>query len=180
MWWFKHVKGNEFKPVQITDRPGRIAGGTFKPGRTAQIVVAPGDLNGPIRFYECGGNPENPADWNSRDLLDREMIHGHTLAIADVNSDGNLDIFSGEMAKWERGDAVQNPKATAWIWYGDGQGGFQRTVFQEGFGFHEARLADLDGDGRIDVLSKPYTWNAPRIDVWLQTASEKSALLPQP
>jgi hypothetical protein len=180
MWWFKHVKGNEFKPVQITDRPGRIAGGKFKPGRTAQIVVAPGDLNGPIRFYECGGNPENPADWNSRDLLDREMIHGHTLAIADVNSDGNLDIFSGEMAKWERGDAVQNPKATAWIWYGDGQGGFQRTVVQEGFGFHEARLADLDGDGRIDVLSKPYTWNAPRIDVWLQTASEKSALLPQP
>ncbi|MGH7959727.1 MAG: hypothetical protein ACREH8_22315 [Opitutaceae bacterium] len=76
MHWVKHVRGNEFKSVQASDRPGRIAGGKFKPGKTAQIVVAPGDLNGPIRFYACTGNPENPADWRGRDLLDREMIHG--------------------------------------------------------------------------------------------------------
>lgn len=168
MWWFKHVQGNEFKPIQVSDRPGRIAGGRFKPGKTAQIVVAPGDLNGPIRFYECIGDPENPSDWRGRDLLDREMIHGHTLAIADIDGDRNLDIFAAEMAKWGGGPEVQNPKATAWIWYGDGKGDFRRTVFQEGFGFHEARVADLDGDGRMDILSKPYTWNAPRIDIWLQ------------
>jgi hypothetical protein len=170
MWWFKHVRGNEFKPIQVSDRPGRIAGGKFKPGKTAQIVVAPGDLNGPIRFYECVGDPEKPADWKGRDLLDREMVHGHTLAVADVDGDGNLDIFSAEMAKWGGGPEVQNPKATAWIWFGDGKGNFRRTVFQEGFGFHEARVADLDGDGRMDVLSKPYTWKAPRIDIWLQQA----------
>jgi hypothetical protein len=168
MWWFKHIKGNEFKPIQVSDRPGRIAAGRFKPGKVAQIVVAPGDLNGPIRFYECAGNPENPADWRGRDLLDREMIHGHTLELADIDGDGNLDIFSAEMAKWGRSDTIENPGATAWIWYGDGNGNFRRTVFQKGFGFHEARIADLNGDGLMDVLSKPYTWEAPRIDIWLQ------------
>lgn len=168
MWWFKHVRGSEFKPIQVSDRPGRIAGGKFKPGRTAQIVVAPGDLNGPIRFYECVGHPENPADWRGRELLEREMVHGHSLAVADVNGDGHLDIFAAEMAKWGRTENPDNPNATAWIWYGDGQGNFRRTVFKEGFGFHEARIADLDGDGRMDVLSKPYTWKAPRIDIWLQ------------
>lgn len=169
MWWFKHVEGYKFTPIQVSDRPGRIAGGRFKPGKIAQIVVAPGDLTGPIRFYECTGNPENPADWRGRDLLDREMVHGHTLAVADINGDGHLDIFSGEMAKWGRVESPpENPNATAWIWYGDGKGGFRRTVFQQGFGFHEARIADLDGDGRMDVLSKPYTWKAPRIDIWLQ------------
>jgi len=69
-----------------------------------------------------------------------------------------------------RRNEVQNPGATAWIWYGNGKGEFRRAVFQQGFGFHEARVADLDGDGRMDVLSKPYIWKTPRVDVWLQVA----------
>lgn len=168
MWWFKHVAGNEFKAVQVSDRPGRIVAGRFKPGRVAQIVVAPGDLNGPLRFYECTGDPQKSADWHGRDLLDREMIHGHSLAVADIDGDGNLDIFAAEMARWGDTPAMQNPQATAWIWYGDGHGNFRRTVFQQGVGFHEARIADLDGDGRMDVLSKPYYWKTPRIDIWVQ------------
>jgi hypothetical protein len=44
-------------------------------------------------------------------------------------------------------------------------------VFATGIGFHEARVADLNGDGKLDVLDKPYNWEAPRVDVWLQTGS---------
>jgi hypothetical protein len=25
----------------------------------------------------------------------------------------------------------------------------------------------LNGDGRVDVLQKPYNWKAPRVDIWL-------------
>jgi hypothetical protein len=73
------------------------------------------------------------------------------------------------MAKWteSRPDA-DNPNAQAWIFYGDGKGGFRKTVFATGIDFHEARVADLNGDGRMDILDKPYNWDAPRIDVWLQ------------
>jgi len=39
-------------------------------------------------------------------------------------------------------------------------------------GFHEARVADLDGDSRMDILDKPYNWEAPRVDVWLQIAAQ--------
>jgi hypothetical protein len=60
-----------------------------------------------------------------------------------------------------------NPDARAWIFYGDGRGHFDTVEFAHGMGFHETRLADLDGDGRLDVLQKPYNWNAPRVDVWL-------------
>lgn len=27
---------------------------------------------------------------------------------------------------------------------------------------------DVDGDGDLDVLGKPYSWNAPLLNIWLQ------------
>jgi len=167
--WFKYRGGMRFDPIQIGSIGGRIAAAKFKPGKYPQVVIAPGDGNGPLRFYECVGNPENPSDWHGRNLLDRDMIHGHSLQIADIDGDGHLDIFAAEMAKWtESRPDSDNPNATAWILFGDGHGNFRPTVFATGIDFHEARVADLNGDGKLDILDKPYNWNAPRIDLWLQ------------
>jgi hypothetical protein len=167
--WFKHRGGNRFQPIRICEEPGRIAAGKFKPGKYPQIVVGPGDVNGPLWFIECpSGDPTDPQSWVKRDLLNRTVIHGHSLQLGDVNGDGHLDIFAGEMAKWSRTPLLaDHPGATAWILYGDGRGNFTTTVFATGFGFHEAQVADVNGDGRLDVVSKPYTWDTPRLDIWL-------------
>jgi hypothetical protein len=167
--WFKHRGGKKFDPIQIAPIGGRVGAGKFKPGKYPQVVIAPGDGIGPLRWYECTGNPEKTADWTGHDLVGRDMVHGHSLQIADVDGDGNLDIFAAEMAKWsEQKTEPDNPQATAWILYGDGKGGFRKTVLATGIGFHEARVADLNGDGKMDILDKPYNWEAPRVDVWLQ------------
>ena len=175
--WFKHRGGNKFQPVRICDEPGRIAAGRFKPGKFPQLVVAPGDVNGPLLLLECeGGDPLEPKSWVKRDLLGRTVVHGHSLQLGDVNGDGHLDIFAGEMAKWERTDVpADHPGARGWILYGDGRGNFTPTVFAIGFGFHEARLADVNGDGRLDLVNKPYTWQAPRIDLWLNQGNQPGA-----
>jgi hypothetical protein len=166
--WFKHRGGTKFDAIPIGKIGGRVAAGKLKPGKYPQVIIAPGDGNGPLCEYECVGDPEKTSDWIGHELLDREMIHGHSLQIADIDGDGNSDIFAAEMAKWKNGKEADNPNATAWILYGDGKGNFRKAVFQSGVGFHEARVADLDGDGRMDILSKPYTWMTPRLDVWLQ------------
>ncbi len=64
---------------------------------------------------QCDGNPLNSADWHGRKLLDRDMIHGHTLDLGDLNGDGNLDILTAEQGRWKRGpEELDNPDATAW------------------------------------------------------------------
>jgi sugar phosphate isomerase/epimerase len=177
-YWFRYVPGTRFKAIRIAEQGGRVAVGKFKAGKYPQIVISPGDGTGKLMLYEYTGQPErdSPEDstkWVGRDLLGRTMIHGHTLELGDINHDGYLDIFTAEMAKWsEKSPEPDNPVAEALLFYGDGQGGFRKEVFKTGWGFHEARLADLDGDADLDILSKPYTWKAPRLDVWLQNGTE--------
>ena len=167
--WFKHTGGKQFKQIEFATHGGLIFAGYFKKSKYPQIVVSPGDAAaGPLCWYECMGDPLNRADWKPHKLLDRDIIHGHSLQLGDIDGDGNLDIFSAEMAKWhERQAETDNTNATAWIFYGDGQGNFRQTELDKGEGWHEARLRDLDGDGDLDLLNKPYNWDTPRVDVWL-------------
>jgi hypothetical protein len=166
-YWFRNEGGGKFNPIKVGTIGGRIRAGRFLAGKYAQIVIGPGDGSGPLKLYECKGNPEDPASWTGTDLLGKDMVHGHTLDVGDIDGDGNLDIFAAEMAKWTNKAQPDNPEATAWILYGDGKGRFRKTVLDEREDWHEGKLADVDGDGDLDIINKPYTWEAPRIDVWL-------------
>ena len=172
-YWFKHTDGNTFVPTAFAPMGGRIKAGQFKPGRYPQIVVAPGDGVGPLQWYECVGDPMKSSHWQEHVLL-AHMVHGHSLELGDIDHDGHLDIFCAEMAKWtEKKTEPDNPNATLWIFYGDGKGNFRQTELATHHGTHEARLADLDGDGDLDILDKPYNWEAPRVDVWLNQLDKK-------
>ena len=170
-YWFKYEGAGKFKAIKIADIGGRIKAGKFKPGKYAQVVIAPGDGSGPLMFYECTGDPADSSSWKGRNLLGRDMIHGHTLDVGDIDGDGNLDIFAAEMGRWTAKPGIDNPNATAWILYGDGQGHFRKTILDKGEGWHEGKLADVDGDGDLDVINKPYSWDTPRIDVWLNNGT---------
>ena len=160
--WFKHIGGTNYL-TNIIDAgysfSRSAAGQLIKDGRP-EVVLVVGDGIAPMIMYEW-----QKGTWIGTVLLE-EVDNGHTLDIVDFDGDGNLDIFNAEM------DLGQNPDAKAWILLGDGKGNFKNTVVIEGYGNHESRIADLDGDGDYDILGKPYKWKAPRLDIWLNEGIE--------
>jgi hypothetical protein len=162
--WFKHTGGMNFVPEIIDDsqRFTRVAVGQLKEGSRPQVVFVAGDAIGPLKWYEWTGE-----QWIGHDLLGFNVDHGHSLEVADIDGDGNLDIFVAEM-RLNGG----NPNSSMWIFYGDGQGNFTETVVATGFGNHESRIGDLTGNGKLDILGKPYNWETPRLDIWLNSPSQ--------
>lgn len=132
-----------------------VAGQLIEGGRP-EVVLSVGDGLGPLVLYEW-----QEGTWMSTVLI-KEVDNGHTLDIVDFDGDGHLDIFNAEMRFGEG-----NPDAEVRIFLGDGKGGFSKHVVARGVGVHEGRIVDLDGDGDLDILGKPYTWEAPRWDIWL-------------
>ncbi len=158
--WFRHLSGTTFavEVIDETQRFTRVAAGQLKRGGRPEIVFVPGDADGRMLLYEWNGS-----SWIGTDLLGMDVIHGHSLQIADVDYDGYLDVFNAEM----RLDG-SNPNAKLRVFLGDGTGTFTLQEVATGYGNHESRLGDFDGDGDLDILGKPYNWDAPRIDLWLQ------------
>ena len=160
--WFERT-GNGFTPHLIEDTPfARVAAAQIVPGGRPEIVQVPGDGNGPARWFQWDG-----AAWVGQTLSIGTVLHGHSLAIGDINGDAHLDLLIGEQRALG-GSAPENPAARLMALYGDGQGVFSVQEVAVGYGNHESQLADLDGDGDLDILGKPFLWETPRLDVWLQ------------
>jgi hypothetical protein len=157
--WFEHNGGTSYTAhiVDGSQTFTRAAAGQLKTGGRSEVVFVIGDGVGRLKWYEWMGS-----EWVGHDLLGFDVDHGHSLAVADMDGDGNLDIFCAEM-RLDGGNA----DAKMWVLLGDGGGNFTQTEVATGYGNHESKVGDLDGDGDLDILGKPYNWDTPRVDVWL-------------
>jgi hypothetical protein len=165
--WFRNLGDLKFEEELVDPRysfsraaAGKLVNNSERP----QIVFVVGDGDGPLMWYEWV-----KGEWIAHKLAD---IHfGHSLQIADFDGDGNLDILCAE----QRLDGA-NPESKAYIFYGDGKGNFTKTVVpgSEGLDFHEAKVVDLDGNGRLDIVAKPYNYGSPRIDIFMNQGPKRT------
>ena len=120
-------------------------------------------------------------------------ISSKTVAF-DIDYDGDQDIITGGEGKINQVWWWENPypdfeKEGGWNRYlirntggkktrdqmvgnFDGKGNFPGDlVIFKGIDLHDSEIVDLDGDGDLDILGKPYDGDTPRIDVFLQNGT---------
>ncbi len=161
--WFKYNGENGFieNIIDASYTFTRSAVGQFIEGGRPEVLLVVGDGQAPLMMYEY-----QEGTWMPQQLIGL-LDNGHTIQVLDFNKDGHWDIFNAEMRFGEG-----NPDSKAQVLLGDGKGNFKKRILVQGYGLHESRLADLDGDGDYDLLGKPYTWNAPRLDIWINEGSK--------
>ncbi len=160
--WFNYL-GNDklsFNTVDAAYSFTRSAAGQLVKGGRPEIVLVVGDGLAPMYMYEY-----QKGTWVKKEIV-TNVSNGHSLAIIDFDGDGNMDIWYAEMTLGGHKGAVNR------ILFGDGKGNFPRDmIISEGIDLHDSEIIDLDGDGDLDILGKPYDGDAPRLDIWLQNGT---------
>ncbi len=156
-YWFEHVVGGTYAAHEVDAAMAftRVVVGDLIEGGRPEMVFDSGDEVGELLLYEWNGSL-----WTARTLL-ADSAYGHSLNVGDINEDGYLDLVSGEM------HFPTNPDPVLRVLYGDGAGGFVVDEVASGIGNHESKLADLDGDGDLDILGKPFREGVPGLNIWL-------------
>jgi len=130
----------------------RLAVGDLDDDGDLEVVLCEGESH-PGRLGIC-----RPGQWTPR-LLRDDLFHPHSLQIADFTGDGRADLFVAEMGLGENAD----PRM--FIYRNRGGGQFDEVLIARGIPTHEAKVGDLTGDGRVDIIGKPYQPQR-HIDVW--------------
>jgi hypothetical protein len=99
----------------------------------------------------------DPPEWEPTILHD-DLSNPHSLQIADFDGDGHPDIYVAEMGL-EDGHEPRH-----FVFYNDGEGNFEPERIMTGVPTHEAKVLDLNDDGRLDIVGKPYTERS--VDAW--------------
>jgi hypothetical protein len=143
-WFFKAPGSEPWQTCAVDAGYGsmsRIAAGRFVTGGEVATVISSGDRRGPLNLY-TPSTTTTCGSW-TKTTLEPSINAAHTLQIGDINGDGLDDILSASV--FER---------NVLLFYSKGDGTFERTVLSDKATAHEGKLADIDGDGDLDVILK--------------------------
>ena len=111
--------------------------------------ILPADLNGDghVDYLASRGHGKGVLWYKGPSFeqieIDPDMVGPHSLALADLDADGDMDAVS-----------CSSPlEGATTVWYeNDGTGQFTRHQMDAGQSSYDVRIIDLDQDGDLDVL----------------------------
>lgn len=155
--WFKWERGRwaqyKYADHYITTL---IAVGDIDGDGELEIVLSEGDPciyghpeGGKVGWFKRGADIRQP--WTEHRITEN-LLDPHSLQLGDICGNGRLDILIGEISVKDK--LEENPPRL-FVFENDGRGGFVRHLVDEGVGTHHARLTDLQGTGKLDIVSRP-------------------------
>ncbi len=165
--WYENVNGDGKKweihrTISYVESQGEFA-------NSSRILVIDWDKDGDVDLVQTDANNPNGKlawhankdgkgiNWFTHSIAIETNQDLHSLCVADFDNDGDLDVFSGAGPKtgdlYKRGFIWENTDGKGLSWEA------HEILFKkENF---DAVAADVDGDGDIDICSKPWKGNTP-------------------
>jgi hypothetical protein len=165
--WFENLEGDGSKwsvhrTISYVETQGRFA-------LSSRVYLIDWDEDGDIDIVQAdANNPKGKIAWHANKdgkginwfthSIDSETTQDlHSLCVADFDDDGDPDVFSGA------GPMTSDLHKRGYIWENkDGEGlEWQKHEIFTDFECFDAVAADVDGDGDVDICSKPWKGSTP-------------------
>ncbi|WP_303800162.1 VCBS repeat-containing protein [Alicyclobacillus macrosporangiidus] len=153
--WTQHTFAPDWAEPDTKVEVGDISGD----GRP-DIVLTPAELKGEryrISWFEAPAG-EKTAAWKEHILVPQIECVIHSLGLGDFNRDGKLDLAYAKMHQGEPPNEV-----CAMLNLGGGQS-WEKIVLSTA-GSHDIVVADLDGDGDLDIVGANHAGVHP-LEMW--------------
>jgi len=164
--WFENLDGRGLAWQERTDLKPPGGNRPDRYGLAIKVWVCDMDKDGDLDIAEAEAdtvdarilwfeNKDKAKSWQCHLIsADHTKQDFHSLAVADFDNDGDLDVYSG-------GGPLSPEVHKLFIWENaDGKAGqWKQHMILEGKQCHEAKAADVDGDGDIDICTKPWSGN---------------------
>jgi hypothetical protein len=163
--WFRNDGTGSFERRRLPlpddwDHETRTVAGDVDGDGMPEIVATESEVDTEARIVVLSHDGDG-RNW-SRDVVvpksrDRRALH--SLQIADLDGDGRNEIFSAEM---ENGKTDGQHTTPEWFVLSltDGEWS-EETIFDSNLGAHEAKVADFDDDGDLEIVGKIWHPNLP-------------------
>ncbi|MBN2213669.1 MAG: VCBS repeat-containing protein [Bacteroidales bacterium] len=165
--WYDNLNGDGSKwgihrTISYVESKGEFA-------YSSRVYITDWDKDGDMDIVQSdANNPEGKIAWHANKdgkginwfthSIDSETTQDlHSLCVADFDNDGDLDVFSGG------GPMTSDLHKRLYIWENkDGEGlAWEKHEILTDYECFDAVAADVDGDGDIDICSKPWKGNNP-------------------
>jgi len=109
-----------------------------------------------ISWFEVPLEPERN-EWTEH-IIDGDIDFAHSLVVCDMDNDGNLDVVTAEMH--------QSSRKRVMVYFNQGNAvDWKRQVIAT-TGSHNLCVADIDGDGNLDIVGANWSGNYQPIEMW--------------
>ena len=149
--WFEAKAGGQFEEHVLLNQPGALRSELRDlngDGKLDIIVLMAQAREGLHIFYNLGGG-----QFRMETVIEQPPTFGYvTFAMADFNHDGFPDLLT---VNGDNGDNPTPHKAYHGlrIYLNDGRNHFKEAWFYPMEGAYDARVADFDGDGHLDIAA---------------------------
>ena len=141
------------------DHETRLAVGDVDDDAIPEVVVTESEVDHEARIAVLSHDGAG-RDWEREIVIKRSRDRRglHSLQIADVDGDGRTEVFSAEMENGKTDGQHTTPEWFVLSYDGEWT---EEVVFDANLGAHEAKVADVDDDGDLEIVGKIWHPNLP-------------------